>query len=235
MAYVYPGLVFIHIPKTGGTSVWWHFQQVGGWQCKIMHSWKQHESAGQFDDQVLKYRKKFISKATDEWRRTVGNQQKMALEYHHYEKFALVRNPFSRAVSIFTGNKSRRLAPHVWTPSVFEDWLVAVHARMSWRSNKAQIHVLLGTGDRKFSPFRNQGDFVKGDVRVFKLEEIDAMWDWLILITGPSDKTHDKAQGWGEHYHNGKPPHYREFYTDKSRKMIELLCRDDLERWEYAF
>lgn len=235
MAYIYPGLVFIHIPKTGGTSVWWHLEQVGGWQCKNMHSWKQHETATQFDRQCEKFRNKFCKVGTDAWRETIGNKQKMALEYADYEKFAIVRNPFARAVSIYTGAKFRRNNPKVWTPTLFSEWLGACHHSLSWRLDKSEILGLLGAADRKFSPFRQQCEFVKGDVRVFRTEEFDKLWDWLIPLTGPSAKTYEKAQGIGAHYLKGRPGHYREFYNHNSRDMIERLCRDDLDRWGWEF
>jgi len=76
-------LMFIHIPKTGGNSVWYTIRHHGGYRLK--------EKYGPGAGYALHH---------SSW----GVRERMGTtEYDRYEKFSLVRNPWERAVSLYYG------------------------------------------------------------------------------------------------------------------------------------
>jgi hypothetical protein len=96
MPYLLNNVMFIHIPKTGGHSVWDVMRQHGGTRMKDSHgdAWTHHATG-------------------------IGLKQRLGGSYDHWTKFSLVRNPWQRAVGLYYGRD--KLKEH--TPARFEKWL----------------------------------------------------------------------------------------------------------------
>lgn len=90
MAYLLRNLLFIHLPKTGGHSVWDVMKPRGGIRLKTEWGpkWIHHQSAA-------------------------GLKARLGPSYDQYEKFSLIRNPFERAVSLYFGRDKKNYTPSV--------------------------------------------------------------------------------------------------------------------------
>lgn len=75
--------IFVHIPKSGGTSVTWALRKFGIWQ----------HNADQFESIYYKH-----AKASD-------LKRMLNSEFDHYFKFTVVRNPWDWAVSNYAFNR----------------------------------------------------------------------------------------------------------------------------------
>lgn len=117
MPYVIDDLMFFHLPKTGGHSVWYVMEQHGGFRCKT-------EWGGHWSHHMTSY----------------GARQKLGPKWDQYKKFTLVRNPWERAVSLYFGRN--KINKH--SPAAFARWMLRWRGlgKFRWNPHYAQTRVI---------------------------------------------------------------------------------------------
>lgn len=154
-------ILFIHIPKTAGTSIE-NFFEGQGWRVDFLD------------------RTDFADPASSNFVRRSSPQ-------HHHLKtidvlvdrrkfdfiFSVVRHPLTRFTSEFA-YRNPGLAESELSPSIVEDW---------WFQSKAQLQI-----DRHYldNHLRPQVEFVDSKVKVYRFEsELDAVARWISELSNP--------------------------------------------------
>lgn len=153
-------------------------------------------------------------------------------------KFTCVRNPFDSLVSLYEKKRSKYQKhltnPNSWVhklPSAYiEDMeFCKSHSFDEWikkNYKSAPIDYVLGR-DRK-SMYKK---YVKGMDLVINFENISHDFELVLQKKGISKEA-------SLTHFNSTPKKlgtYREYYSEASRKIIEHVFRDDLERYNYRF
>lgn len=192
MTYVLKNMMFIHIPKTGGHVVWKIFEPLGGVRLK------DHYGFGNG----------FPLHGT-----ALGLHTNLgSTEYRKYDKFALVRNPWERAVSLYFGQDNV--------------------TKFSRRAFKTYLRRMRRGSNRRFSPFQLQSAILSPEVTVFDLSRIDELYEWVAdhgfsfenpgVI--PSGKNKDIER-----------PHYRKYFNEAFQRAIGKMNAADIERFGWTF
>ena len=129
------------------------------------------------------------------------------------EKVTLVRNPFDRIVSLYTcGNNNISGLNSV--PRSFEDYLDEVDRLLKSGETNGHYNTLTANLSIK--------GFFQPDT-IFKLEELDKLVNYLPKTDFPKV--------------NASPhrDHYRDYYDDRSIRIVERIYAEDLERFGYEF
>ena len=150
-----------------------------------------------------------------------------------FYKFAFVRNPWDRMVSIYEfSNKKLKESQRRYGDLIgydelawgFEKWLT--EGKM-WEGNyKANVIPPLQQRSQSYYVTDEQGNEVIDFIGRFEYLEEDMKK--VIEATGIRSATmpHDNAT---EH------KHYREYYSDKSRKFVEKYFKWEIEKFGYEF
>jgi len=204
--------IFIHVPRTGGTSIESALNILGDWRnenLNLMFGYIQSVRIKQIVGISA-----FLQHLTAaELRAIIPN------EFGEYFRFAFVRNPWERMVSIYA-----RMDPHMVeqakrsgvdpTSMVFDDFA-------EWAREFKHVHLL------------PQSDFL-----------FDDMGNSLVDFTGRYERlAEDFAFISGklglsiELSRQNKTSHapYREYYTAKARKIVEDMYEQDIQRFNYKF
>ena len=178
---------FIHINKTGGSSV-----------EKALHAPLIHETALTFRDRIGKKR------------------------WNERFSFAIVRNPWDRAVSHFHYRKMTNQTGLGIASIAFKDWLKRVYLdRSPEYMNEEKM-------------FLTQSEWVcdeQGRIMVDyigRFENLQQSWDDICdaLHREKSQLPHVKKSSRGD---------YRDYYDDESREIIADFFRPDIELFDYSF
>jgi hypothetical protein len=198
-------ITFIHIPKTGGTSI-----RVAYSDLEDSVFWTGHESA------LLKYTRLQQALGKDEADRVWNNSF----------KFTFVRNPWARAVSHYkymqkNGALSRVVTFEDWANMMFEPLHLKHRGRRSAfiredkRPSTEQVAWFM---DLNYEPMV---DFVG------KLENIEEDWSYVCDKIGLNIKL--------PHLNATPHKHYREYYTPKTRDMLADLAEVTIDLFGYKF
>ena len=138
--------------------------------------------------------------------------------------FAIVRNPYDRAVSWWASMNSQKVTMGGTAVEHFDRWIGTVYCgkRYDYRFLLPQVQWLTDGGDRPWT----EGGPADGEI-----------------LTNFIIRFENIAEEWGEHFdgdlpHNNKSKRsrdYRKFYTEFSKKMVYDLWRPDFERFGYEF
>jgi hypothetical protein len=186
-------LGYIHIPKTGGHTVWHTLEANGAYRAKDRHGarFTHHQT-------MAAVRSRFGNAEFDQWQWIVT-----------------VRNPFERALSLYYGRK--KITKH--SVEGFQKYM------RRWR----------GLAKYRWNPYYPQSRFiVPGEnVHVFKLEEIDRLYDWLEDRYGLTTfrDTHWKT---GAYRMKERLPLAR-YYTSEIISEMTGKHVADLARWGYSY
>lgn len=142
-----------------------------------------------------------------------GLRQKLGKEWGNYEPFALVRNPFDRAVSLYYGRYKNNLTP---SPAGFPKFMRRIRNKHSYRWN----------------PWYKLSSRITYDTRTFRLEDIEDCMDWLrskglTVKETPHVKT-------GKHRYLERL-HYSAYYTPELVEEMTEAHLSDLQRWGWKF
>jgi len=202
---------FIHVPKTGGSSVTAHLARfvdrpkpIG-----IGHGWQpKHHNVGRLHSHL---------KDTTRW---IG-------EHPDHRVVAFCRNPFDRAVSLWRIYPYKIGQPFTsWVRDFVENVPTLIHPR-------TRTPVLLDHG-------LPQTTFVTPEVAHFigRYESFDLSLRQLCDFVGvpqPEAIPHVNRNENIAHKAPPRPRHYSEVYDDEARDAIAHHWRDDLEAFGYEF
>lgn len=190
MPYVLDRMMFIHIPKTGGHSVWQVMKEHGGFRTK-------DEWGANFTHHMSGH----------------GARQSLGGKYSWYQKVALVRNPWDRAVSLYFGrNKIKEHSPEGF----------AKYMRRFSSLNKM-----------RFNPYYLQTRMLTPDTLIFKLDEIEKLYGWMeanLEITikdRPFIKTGLNRRA--------ERQDYQHYFTPVLRETIMVKHALDIDRFGWKF
>lgn len=208
--------VFVHIPKTAGVSLTHMIiSHIVGYDTsgEIGHLSNELKSRfslrnAQKHKQAKDYVPNDISKKT----------------WDKYYKFAFVRNPWDRAVSEFYWRHALPSPKHK-PPTNFKDFIDYCKFRID-SSPKARRDIYWTHAQTQKSYITNQkGELILNEI--FQFEQIyDAIKTIQTKIGIPMDL---------KKYNVSKHNHYRQYYNNKTKKMISNLYKDDIEMFDYEF
>jgi hypothetical protein len=204
--------IFVQVPKTGSTSIRVLLGKpirphLNLWEIKtLMESY--WPVRGGRTNRILEC---FYLMLPRERRLEIGRQQ-----FESYFKFGFVRNPWDRVVSLYERREALELRAQM-TFDQFADWIQY--------SSSTCIHS---------SPHRYQLDwFVDSNGKVLadfigKFERLQEDWAFVAKKLGLSETLpHARA--------NLRPRHYSEYYTPRTRRLIEEKFKVDIETFGYQF
>lgn len=201
-------MIFIHIPKTGGTSVEYaligdrcdfdrvDYEYLWGW-CPDRRIWLQHASPQQLVDLDLVDRSELADSFV----------------------FAIVRNPFDRAVSAFHYLRRAR-----------GGFTSMLERSGPWHPRLAIPETPRYVGDH----MRPQTDYLTldGDPvldHVGRFENLAESWAEV------RNRVHDAPDLPHSNASRSRFEHYSQFYSDREVELVRKLYRTDLAAFDYAF
>ena len=199
------GLVFIHIPKTAGTSIKKWMQE----NCNAQLAGSPHAGVGQIKEKNIKL---------------PDNTQ----------FFTVVRNPFARQLSHYKYHLEmhREIVKHNQQEKIndpepvrileelekgFEHWFLEekefVRPNPRWWNYK----------------WTNQWQWINEKTHVMKYETLDRDIQWLYEKTGINNPLPF------ENVSGSYKLNYREWYSKKLKNIVETKHKNDLEKFNYSF
>jgi hypothetical protein len=220
-------IVFIHIPRTAGTSfqkyLKTHYKSdnnaINWINIRSSHNEKSYQI--KTDNKQLRT---FIDMDREHY--TYSELYKYYKDIQNRYKFSIVRNPWDRHVSlfeyfnnnlIFVFDKKFRFKDF----NQYIDWLV------SYESSNTYKDIFL----KHFT--RNQLDYLidyKGNIKVdkiFRFEKIKEEFKYF--------KDNFTLSGELPNINNSNRKHYRKYYTNRSKDIIEQLHKKDIEIFGYSY
>lgn len=204
-----PPFVFVHIPKTAGTSINYCFSGHTRIIHPLYHPRTQHESYSEFISRM----------------KSAKNDNHPFINAEEYFFFSFVRNPFSRVVSLYRYMKTRHdeNGKYPDMPGDFDHFLQHIKDRKPWIED---LHFI----------FRPQCDFVtdgEGKLAVDFVGKYESLQDDLSTLC--STLKISPSYPLQEINSTGPRVDYREFYSDESRKIVEDVYQGDLEMFDYNY
>jgi Sulfotransferase family len=211
--------IFIHIPKTGGTSI----ETALG----MFHSWKEENTTDMFGkiQTPALIAKGWVTRYLQHvsWAE-LGNLVPDPIPTRYYS-FAWIRNPWDRMVSVFA-NKDPDLLEHARADGLqlaeldFESFLVAT---------LDYLHVHL----------RPQHEFILGVQGgpsinfIGRFEHFPA--DFAALCAALRERGSLAATPQLPHKNAAVRRHYRDYYNDRTRKLVAKRYGTDIDHFGYTF
>ena len=183
-------ICFIHNPKVAGTSIQVALGMVDQEPERILCGFDEREG---------------FSTAYTQHYKACEIRQVKPREFAEYFTFAVVRNPYERAVSAWQWHKK------VQMPEIsFKGFLTAEH---EGNHNHPQI------------------EFIEEDGRiivdkVYRYEKLDAVWKDLRCLFGITSKPH---------LNKTDRKHYSAYYDAETRPLVEAMFRRDIMLFNYHF
>ena len=244
------GLIFVGIPKTGSSSL------VSALKTLQAPYGEDLQLLREFVDKNYRKRYRFGEIGDPKPGRTKhlsALQIKYVLGQEEFDrciKFSVVRNPWSRMLSMYFFNhvdaepspelKLKRHTSRKFHNLDFETWLTR-----RWRRNKLSRLPANLLGKRTNSENRPSVDAVgrysnnqlhklvdqEGRVivdHIGRLEQVQDTLDWVCRKIGT-----DRIEM--PHINGARKGHYSNFYNHRTREMVEEMCREDIAFFNYQF
>lgn len=205
-------LIFIHIPKTGGTSVTHALDLLDtnnffSYQPTII-------SMSQIETYFESLEKNIVLSITPQHLSSCQLKSIVGDKYDIYTKFSIVRNPYDRIVSEY--HYIKNLPNRKFEPFKNLSFLQFV------RSVFDLPHMLQKSiFDNHLTP---QNEFLTcfdSNDKIFKFEDISQVFDWLNCKY--------------EHKKKSQRKHYTEYYCDSSYEIVSNIYKEDLSIFNYSF
>lgn len=201
--------IFVHIPKTGGTSI-----EKVIWPLKsdrvIENLWM-----GFIKEHYNKYQTGGLQHLTSsQIRNEVGVEV-----FNSYYKFSVVRNPWEKAISqyIYMKEKRKDLRQFVGMSK-----FTSFKSYLSLISKKTHVQWMKQVDFIK----RRNGDFLVDNV--IKFENLEKETQMVFGILGIKNIKLP-------HANKSNKMHYSSYYDDESIEMIYSLYKEDIETFNYKF
>ena len=195
-------LTFIHVPKTGGTSI-----------TRLIQSKYQHEFSGRTHDTW--------NDLPDHWRDNV---------------FAVVRNPYSRVVSLWTFAKKVLMKKLDKDPEFIQPQLDVLDLGFKhfvfecqetlWR--KTREH----QSDGLFWTQKTQLNKLPGDLAGITLLRMENLQEQFSALMTRNGLRHHVLTKWNV---SGDPGDYRRHYDPETKREVEKFFGDEIEKLGYEF
>jgi len=212
-----PKFIFVHIPRTGGSSIEKGLKRVGKKRFPndiFPESYSQHLTAQQFQSWLLE-------------------------EYKSYYSFTVVRNPWDRTVSTYLslvlGNKRIRRSNLSQEEIVegFYEWVWEAYAEDKYpysMANPSAPEELIRNSIRPCYDWiaDEEGIFLVNEI--YRFEKLEIAFDRMVEIIGcprVDPLPHVQVS------RDRKP--YTEYYKKESRQLVEHVFAKDVEIFGYKF
>jgi hypothetical protein len=212
--------IFIAIPKTGTTTIRTQLKQPG-----IPIIWNPHLNINQVRDLIYIY----LLKENLGKNRTFpdGNipadnelRQKAEKIFDAYFKFSAVRNPWARAVSLYSRREGIILKNNMTFDEFCENHIYASDTCHHPTLHKNQLDWLTS----------NEGQILMD--YIYKVEEFDKAIDEIRELTNGRLILDRVKQNVNPESGSG---HYKNIYNDKTRKLIAKRFEKDIDYFKYTF
>ncbi|WP_297083608.1 sulfotransferase family 2 domain-containing protein [uncultured Demequina sp.] len=202
------GLLFIHIPKTGGSSVEWAFRDAG-WDVNFVDGNRRKGSVNYYRRCTPQHVEASVLEATYRLDRFDGI-------------FAYVRDPLKRVLSEYVFRSTASKGSSVDTSAAaFEEWV-----RASLATTYADPYHL----DNHMRP---QHEFLVPGTRVYRFEDgLDAGLEDLKILTGLDVPPSAPRRNTGEERSGGTPRDVE--VNDNVRRLVGSFYAEDYRRFGYA-
>tara|TARA_R100000008_G_scaffold86400_1_gene79331 strand:+ start:3592 stop:4269 length:678 start_codon:yes stop_codon:yes gene_type:complete len=216
-------IIFVHIPKCGGTSI----------EDTLFFDKKTEKNL--FGIATQEQRKKFRRGTL--LRTNAGLQHMLASDilleagselFNECFKFSFSRNPFDRVISHFFWARGQKKYQNMLNLSIddfsFKNYLLNMDPRRSNMANNPFPH----------SHFRNQCDFILDNADNLLLDFVGKLENFQEDLKTVCDKIGIPAQ---ELLHKNKSQHkhYTEYYDDETREIVAEKYAKDIEYFGYEF
>jgi hypothetical protein len=219
--------VFIPIQKTGSTSI----------RESLDKKYNCVEGSSDPTSLIYNHTSACRLKIYFEECKTTGDPR-WSWEWDEYFKFTFVRNPFARMVSQYNyfckiGNGPKTVRDSNGDDFTYEDVYYNLCKRMS--------------NEKSFSDFVKNEDYHKNlDVPyswfcldefdyIGKTENIQTDFDQIVERINKNSPYSIQETIIIPHLNKSSTSHYSEMYDEESRKIVETLYSDDIDRFEYEF
>ncbi len=207
------GYIFVHIPKTGGTSL-----------SLALEGRAMKDDILLGDTPKARRRRRRVQSATTKgrlWKHSTLRDIEGLLpdaELDDLFAFTLVRNPWDRAVSYYHWLKEQSFDHRSVTLAQslsFEEFVTHAHIHRSLAATPARSYMRRADGREQCQLY-------------VRLEQFDSdvtpLWEHLgFELTLPHENPSERAAD------------YRSYYSDVSRQAVALACAEDIERFGYRF
>ena len=208
-----PAAVFLHIPKTAGTSVWALLEQCGGRKYETVRAidWDFPQRGIVTFNHVHYAKLVATGRISREFDETAF-------------KFTVVRNPFDRAVSLFSHYRRHGEIPRQMTFEMFLELLsvaeldpIGLHNHVGLSSANPQVRWLedVTGGSVDCALFRFEA-----------LHELEEEVQRRFDVDAELPKLNRSS---------GRDRDFRHHYSSESRAMVEHVYAEDLEAFGYEF
>jgi hypothetical protein len=206
-------LIFIHIPRTAGTRI-----SKSICRCIGVDNWRA----------FIGEPKNLVDAETEERREWIGEKHIGAIDlkskvseevWESYFKFAFVRNPWDRAISVYLHSikSSNNLISTIWPKNnhLFNLSLILKYEFLGMKPVQQKDYICNENGDLMV-------DFVG------KFENLKRDFFRVCDRLGVECRLGGKYDATGSR-------NYREWYTNKSKVIIDRVKSDDIEMFDYNF
>lgn len=207
------GYIFVHIPKTGGTSL-----------ALALEARAQKDDILIGDTPKAKKRRRRLKDMHTKgrlWKHSTLSDVDGLIDLDQIRNsfcFAMVRNPWDRMVSYYHWLKEQSFdhaAVHLAKATDFSGFLAAPTTRASLRAGQYRNYMIAADGL----------EYAQLYVRLEAFEaDAEALWDRLGFRV---ELPHVNA--------SPREADYRMYYSDSDAALVSQLCRQDIERFEYSF
>lgn len=204
--------IFVHIPKTAGTSI----EAVLG-----MHGNRQDIGIVPYFNQELDYQHLYgrqMQHMTAQSIRLVLNNDAL---YDSYFKFAVVRNPWDRLVSALAWTDQKWVRGEELTLEAFDSQIRQIHAALHGGAEQLPSYLYPQSVYVFDAERRPLVDFIG------RYENLAADWRVIREKVGLSAELPSRMKS---HHRN-----YRDYYSEETRRLVGEIYAADVSAFEYEF
>jgi len=204
--------IFVHIPKTAGTSI----EAVLG-----MHGNKQNIGVVPYFNQELDYEHLYGRQMQHMTAESIRSVLSNDILFNSYFKFTVVRNPWDRLVSALAWTDQKWVRGEELTREAFDSQVRQIHAALQEGAAQLPSYLYpqtLYVLDAERRPLVNF---------IGRYENLATDWRVIREKIGLSVELPSRMKS---HHRN-----YRDYYSDETRKLVGEIYAADVSAFEYEF